>query len=265
MAHTVRDTLARPGHPGHEDCRAGAKAPTPAVLSCQTERSKKCTTFESILSTEIDTPAVPMRWLSPTVREASSADTSLGSDHPESTDAVIIDETPSDVNPHLQQGLPRHYGWVFWAGSGGSLLSNYYHGCQVMQARKEVRMNNTRHVQQDSKEFQLLRANDSHQRTTWSRVRSSTSCWCLAAACSSQVLAACAAIYLAGRVVYAQGYSTGDPKKRMRGAFGYIGLFTLSAEHRDPGRPHDQGRLRQLSRELRVQISANCTQYSFLV
>ena len=34
-------------------------------------------------------------------------------------------------------------------------------------------------------------------------------------------------IYLLGRLAYAIGYSTGDPAKRNRGAFGYIGLFGL--------------------------------------
>ncbi|XP_033740595.1 microsomal glutathione S-transferase 3-like isoform X2 [Pecten maximus] len=39
--------------------------------------------------------------------------------------------------------------------------------------------------------------------------------------------ALCGLIWLAGRVAYALGYYTGDPEKRNRGAFGYIGLLTL--------------------------------------
>ncbi|XP_076444441.1 glutathione S-transferase 3, mitochondrial-like [Babylonia areolata] len=34
-------------------------------------------------------------------------------------------------------------------------------------------------------------------------------------------------IYLASRVVYAYGYYTGDPSKRNRGVFGYLGYFGL--------------------------------------
>ncbi|CAM9917010.1 unnamed protein product, partial [Ectocarpus sp. 8 AP-2014] len=35
------------------------------------------------------------------------------------------------------------------------------------------------------------------------------------------------AVRLAGFVAYVIGYRTGDPEKRHRGAFGYIGLLTM--------------------------------------
>jgi glutathione S-transferase len=34
-------------------------------------------------------------------------------------------------------------------------------------------------------------------------------------------------IWIAGRIAFAKGYYTGNPEKRMQGAFGYIGLLTL--------------------------------------
>lgn len=34
-------------------------------------------------------------------------------------------------------------------------------------------------------------------------------------------------IWLAGRVAYTLGYSTGDPSLRQRGSFQYIGIITL--------------------------------------
>lgn len=42
-----------------------------------------------------------------------------------------------------------------------------------------------------------------------------------------EVAAGAGVVYLAGRIVYTIGYSTGDPNKRWFGGFMYCGLFTL--------------------------------------
>ncbi|KAK9814815.1 hypothetical protein WJX72_011943 [[Myrmecia] bisecta] len=34
-------------------------------------------------------------------------------------------------------------------------------------------------------------------------------------------------LYCLGRIVYFKGYATGDPEKRLRGSFAFLGLFTL--------------------------------------
>jgi len=45
--------------------------------------------------------------------------------------------------------------------------------------------------------------------------------------CAPRVTAAGGALFIAGRIAYALGYSTGDPAKRYNGSFGYLGIFTM--------------------------------------
>ncbi|CEG73141.1 hypothetical protein RMATCC62417_08578 [Rhizopus microsporus] len=42
-----------------------------------------------------------------------------------------------------------------------------------------------------------------------------------------EISAAAGLVHCLGRQVYASGYSTGNPDKRTRGAFGFLGLITL--------------------------------------
>uniref|UniRef100_A0A1I8FJ21 Ion_trans domain-containing protein n=1 Tax=Macrostomum lignano TaxID=282301 RepID=A0A1I8FJ21_9PLAT len=154
------------------------------------------------------------------------------------------------VNPHLQQGLPA----TTLGGSGRlcAVLCQLLPGCRVMQAA-EVRSGNTRTCNsKDSKEFNL--------RATFAPENYLESMPFF----YFMLVLGRLRRHLPGRPSSVrQGYSTGDPKKRIARAFGYIGLFTLLLNTVILGGRMIKAGLRQLSRELRVQISANCTQYSF--
>lgn len=42
-----------------------------------------------------------------------------------------------------------------------------------------------------------------------------------------EISSAAGALFILGRIVYTSGYVTGDPAKRTRGAFGFLGLVAL--------------------------------------
>ncbi|KAL9549806.1 hypothetical protein MBANPS3_005025 [Mucor bainieri] len=42
-----------------------------------------------------------------------------------------------------------------------------------------------------------------------------------------EISAAAGVVFLLGRIVFTSGYTTGEPAKRTRGAFGYLGLIAL--------------------------------------
>ncbi|PAA83813.1 hypothetical protein BOX15_Mlig018902g4, partial [Macrostomum lignano] len=127
------------------------------------------------------------------------------------------------VNPHLQNGLPKDYGWVVLAGTGGFVV-NMHLARQVGLARKKFGVEYPTMYSDSSKEFNCV------QRSHQNYLENAPFFYFLLAFGGLQAprcSAACGALYLLGRIAYARGYSSGDPKKRMRGAFGYIGLLGL--------------------------------------
>ncbi|CCG82295.1 Putative uncharacterized protein [Taphrina deformans PYCC 5710] len=123
------------------------------------------------------------------------------------------------------------YGYVLAVGVSSALV-NVWHGILVSTARKEAKISyptayaSTEQADKDpvSKRFNCT------QRAHGNYLENLPNFLILlgTAGLRYPVYASVAgAIWLAGRVVYALGYSTGDPAQRQKGVFQYIGLLSL--------------------------------------
>ena len=119
--------------------------------------------------------------------------------------------------------LPQDYGYVISAGLGATFMV-MWKGIRVGMARKKYGVEYPDMYSKDSRIFNCIQR--AHQNT----LENLPQFFFLLTmgGLSHPILAGTAGwVWVAGRIVYGLGYSTGDPAKRARGAFGYIGLFTL--------------------------------------
>lgn len=119
--------------------------------------------------------------------------------------------------------LPAGYGYVILTGIGAIFMA-LWKGFRVGQARKKFGVSYPDMYSKDSKVFNCVQR--AHQNT----LENLPQFFFLLAAggLSHPCLSAGAGwVWIVGRVVYAIGYSTGDPAARMKGTFGYLGLLTL--------------------------------------
>ncbi|KAK2174479.1 hypothetical protein NP493_799g04000 [Ridgeia piscesae] len=127
------------------------------------------------------------------------------------------------VQSKIFSQLPADYGYVVLAGAG-SVFINMWMAINVSRARKQYDVKYPKMYSDDSDMFNCI------QRVHQNTLEMYTPFMFVLLIGGLQFPRLCAAsggVYLLGRIIYAKGYYTGDPKKRVRGAFGGIALFVM--------------------------------------
>jgi len=128
-----------------------------------------------------------------------------------------------DTDKMLQVFVPSEYGYVILVGVASAFMCTWK-SLQVGKARKKYKVNYPTMYSPDNDMFNCVQR--AHQNTL--EVLPQFLMVLLIGGARYPIISSLAGlIWIAGRIAYAKGYYTGDPKKRMKGSFGYIGLFTL--------------------------------------
>jgi len=123
----------------------------------------------------------------------------------------------------LLEILPEGYGYVAFVAVD-SMFVNMWMARNVGVARKKFNIPYPQMYSADSNTFNCIQR--AHQQTLELHPTFLT-LLLLGGIQHPKVATGAGIVYLAGRVVFALGYYTGDPAKRRRGAFGMLGLLVL--------------------------------------
>ncbi|GLC39740.1 hypothetical protein PLESTB_001957800 [Pleodorina starrii] len=134
--------------------------------------------------------------------------------------------------PLTMASAPKEFGLVAGVVAASWMVHHGFMGVKVMQARKKYKVDYPAlyATTENCPDAQARKAFNCVQRGHQNSLENQPIFLALlvTAGLKHPITAATAgAIYLVGRVMYMQGYSTGDPDKRMRGSILYAGLFTL--------------------------------------
>jgi len=119
--------------------------------------------------------------------------------------------------------LPAEYGYVILTGVA-AIFMVVWKGMLVGKARKLYKVPYPDMYSKDSKVFNCTQR--AHQNTL-ENLPQFFFLLMLGGWSNPRLSAAAGLLWILARIVYALGYSTGDPAARMRGMFGYIGILTL--------------------------------------
>jgi len=127
------------------------------------------------------------------------------------------------VAPTILDLLPNGYGYIIFVAVG-SLFLNIWLSVNVGKARKKYGVLYPKMYSPDNDRFNCVQR--AHQNWLENFPQFLVLLF-VGGLYLPKITAVAGIIYLLGRIAYARGYYTGDPEKRMQGAFGYIGLLTM--------------------------------------
>ncbi|XP_050696728.1 microsomal glutathione S-transferase 3-like isoform X3 [Eriocheir sinensis] len=119
--------------------------------------------------------------------------------------------------------LQPEYGYCVLVAIGSSIML-VWKGIQVGKKRKELKIHYPTMYSQDNDLFNCYQR--AHQNTL-ENYPTFLSLLLLGGLEHPIVSAIGGTVWCLGRIAYALGYYTGDPRKRIRGSFGYLGLFAM--------------------------------------
>nr|QGA31155.1 microsomal glutathione transferase 2 [Pardosa pseudoannulata] len=119
--------------------------------------------------------------------------------------------------------LPKEYGYVLLVGTSSAIIA-MWHGIQVSRARKKFGIKYPIMYSDNNIVFNCIQRAHGNFLENYPQFL-----FLLAVGGLSypKLSAGAGIVYLLGRIVYALGYSSGDPQKRLRGMFMHLGSLTL--------------------------------------
>lgn len=119
--------------------------------------------------------------------------------------------------------LSHQYGWVILVGVASSFLL-VWQGMQVGKMRKKFKIQYPTMYSTDNDVFNCYQR--AHQNTLENYPQFLMLLF-IGGIQFPFVTALAGVVWILGKIAYSLGYYTGDPAKRMKGSFGYIGLITM--------------------------------------